>query len=728
MIKQLLSISVLGVLFGWALLACSSGSGGQDSDLSAQGLDSRPQNTSCVAPDSGITLATSYNLTAAFPELLALQSLIKLVQRPTSDGIDDSQWYALLQSGQIVRFANNPSVSSTSNVLDIRDRVTAGGERGLLGIAFHPNSASNRQVYLSYTTGGGNLKSRISRFSMSTDFNTIDPTSETIILEVDQPFTNHNGGNIEFGPDGFLYIGLGDGGSGGDPQNHGQNTSTLLGNMLRIDVDGEAPYSIPADNPFVGVDGADEIAISGLRNPWRWSFDRLTNALWIADVGQNEYEEVNQANLGDNLGWNTMEGAHCYNAETCDQTGLTLPVAEYDHSQGCSVTGGYVYRGHNIPGLQGRFVYGDFCSGIIWGTTDTGGTNSGTVLLDSSLNISSFAETSSGELLLLNLNGDAGMGIYRLTTSTPNSNTGGPAQRLSDTGCVSVTSPRTAHPSTLPYATGSRLWSDHAVKYRAAALPDSTQAESVADGDLDFPVGSVLVKHFELNNTLIETRLYMHHLDGWTGYSYEWLNDQSDAILLADGKDKAVNGPNGSQIWHYPSRAECDQCHTQAAGKSLGLEALQLNSDYTYASTSRNANQLSTLAAIEVITEPPADAFDQSLVSLNDSNFDKIIRARSYLHSNCSQCHRPDGGNSNMDMRFSTAFADMQLCNVNPQSGNLGNMNAKRLVPGSADDSLLIERMKRLDEHRMPPLASNLVHNEAVELLSDWVNALNNCS
>lgn len=717
------------ILFVLALLLSACGGGGSSNDATDNdnlGLDNRPTNTSCIAPDSGVTPPGSISVEAAFPNLPELPSLIKLVQRPSATGTETSQWYALLQSGRIMRFDNDPAASSTSTVVSVQDRVTAGGERGLLGIAFHPNSATNRQVFLSYTTGGSNLKSRISRFILSTDFNTIDASSEQVILEVAQPFSNHNGGNIEFGPDGFLYIGLGDGGSGGDPQNHGQNTDTLLGNMLRIDVDSASPYAVPADNPFVGNVGRDEIYISGLRNPWRWSFDRLTNELWIADVGQNEFEEVNQADKGDNLGWNTMEGAHCYNADTCDQTGLTLPIAEYDHSQGCSVTGGYVYRGDDITSLQGQFIYGDFCSGIVWGASDTGTTNNGTVLLDSSLNISSFAETVDGELLLLNLNGAAGAGVYRLTSSVPNTD-GGPAQRLSETGCVMTAAPREAHPATIPYQTAAELWSDHAVKYRAFGLPDSTMAVSGTDGDLSYPVGSVLVKHFELNNTLIETRLYMHHSNGWSGYSYEWLDDQSDAILLPDGKNKTVAGPNGSQTWHYPSRAECDQCHTQAAGKSLGLEALQLNSEYEYAQTGRAANQLQTLNAIGVITEPPAGAFDQRLAELDETEFDIATRARSYLHSNCSHCHRLGGSNSNMDMRFGTAFAEMQLCNVNPQNGNLGNPNAKRLAPGSASDSLIIARMETLDDNRMPPLASNVIHAEAVTILREWVNSLSDC-
>jgi glucose/arabinose dehydrogenase len=295
--------------------------------------------------------------------------------------------------------------------LDIRDRVDAApSEAGLLGIAFHPRFAENGEVFLSYTATGAPLISRISRFVSRDGGRTVDPASEVVILTQPQPFANHNGGQIVFGPDGFLYIGLGDGGSGGDPQGNGQNPNTLLGKILRINVDSRTPeqgYGIPPDNPFAGGGGRGEIFATGLRNPWRFSFDRTGGKLWAADVGQNAWEEVDIIVRGGNYGWNAREGAHCFEpAQGCRTEGLIDPVAEYPNAAGdCSVTGGYVYRGAAVPALAGNYLYGDFCSGKIWGLPlGANGNPSGAprLLLDSTAQISSFAEGNDGEIYLLN--------------------------------------------------------------------------------------------------------------------------------------------------------------------------------------------------------------------------------------------------------------------------------------------------------------------------------------
>jgi glucose/arabinose dehydrogenase len=260
-------------------------------------------------------------------------------------------------------------------LLDIAGRVgSQQSEQGLLGLAFHPAFAQNGQFYVNYTDLQGDTV--VSRFSMPAGWTpgsppVADPGSEMPLLKLDQPAGNHNGGHLAFGPDGYLYIGTGDGGGAGDRYGNGQNGATLLGAMLRIDVDGGEPYVIPADNPFVGDPGVrDEIWALGLRNPWRYSFDRLTGDLWIADVGQNVYEEVDfqpAAHTGGwNYGWPIMEGNHCFPADvSCDRAGLTLPLLEYDHTLGCSITGGYVYRGQEFSDFQGVYVFGDFCTGRI---------------------------------------------------------------------------------------------------------------------------------------------------------------------------------------------------------------------------------------------------------------------------------------------------------------------------------------------------------------------------
>ncbi|MEE8621025.1 MAG: PQQ-dependent sugar dehydrogenase [Syntrophobacteria bacterium] len=342
----------------------------------------------------------------------------------THAGDGSGRLFITLQGGRVVIFDGVQILSPP--FLDINSLVSSGGERGLLGAAFHPNYVGNGFFYVSYTDTAGD--SVIARYSVSLDPNRADPTSGVILLTIPQPFGNHNGGQLHFGPDGYLYIGIGDGGSGGDPQNNGQDLGTLLGKILRIDVDSGFPFTVPPDNPFVGVVGArEEIWSFGLRNPWRFSFDRLTGDMFIGDVGQNSWEEVDfqpaNSTGGENYGWRLMEGNSCFNpAINCNNGTLTLPILVYDHSVGCSVTGGYLYRGSKNPNLNGLYLYGDFCSGLIWGAQEDGlgGWNT-TVLLDTNFSISTFGEDESGEIYFAHLSATDGT-IYQVVQSTSSTN------------------------------------------------------------------------------------------------------------------------------------------------------------------------------------------------------------------------------------------------------------------------------------------------------------------
>jgi len=328
----------------------------------------------------------------------------------------DDRLFVIERRGTIV-IVEADTVHATP-FLDISSLTASGGERGLLGLAFHPAYASNGNFYVNYTDASGNT--RIVRYTVSGDPNVADPASAQTVLGVDQPYANHNGGQVAFGPDGMLYVGMGDGGSAGDPLEHGQNRATLLGAMLRLDVDAGSPYSIPADNPFVGVPGtAPEIWAFGLRNPWRFSFDRARGDLYIADVGQNAIEEISfqpaASTGGENYGWRVMEGSSCYSPSTgCDQTGLDLPVYEYDHDEGCSVTGGFVYRGAANPTLSGRYFFADFCDGWIRSFRMDGGRAVDVVDHTEAFgqvpSVTSFGEDGHGELYVL-----SGTGIvYRV--------------------------------------------------------------------------------------------------------------------------------------------------------------------------------------------------------------------------------------------------------------------------------------------------------------------------
>jgi glucose/arabinose dehydrogenase len=323
---------------------------------------------------------------------------------------DGSGRFFVVEQPGTVRVLQNGAIAPAP-FLDIRALVDFGGEKGLLGLAFHPGYRQNRRLFVHYNRRvNGRLQSVIAEYLTSaTDPNQADAASQRILLTVDQPFDNHNGGQMAFGPDGFLYIGLGDGGSGGDPLGNAQNLQTLLGKILRIDVDTTSAgkqYGVPADNPFVSG-GLPEIWAYGLRNPWRFSFDRATGRLFCADVGQNQFEEINLIERGGNFGWNIMEGAHCFNPPTgCNSSGLILPIAEYDHSEGSAVVGGYVYSGAALPQLQRAYVFGDFGSGRIWELRENAPGNwTRTLLLSTGRSLSSFGQDQSGEIFVLDYSG-----------------------------------------------------------------------------------------------------------------------------------------------------------------------------------------------------------------------------------------------------------------------------------------------------------------------------------
>ena len=726
------------------LLGCGGGGGGSNPPPGpppGSGLNQRPNNTNCLAParGNGNSLVSTPR---AFPNL-TFAAPVALMQAPG----DASRWFVLEQAGLVRAFDNNAAVNTTQALLDIRGRVFNSGEAGLLGLAFHPDFATNGRAYLNYSASvGGSIRSVTSEFTSPDGGMTLDPNSERVLLTVNKPFTNHNGGNLAFGPDGFLYIGLGDGGGGGDPQQNGQNPQRLLGKMLRIDVDqqpGGAPYGIPGGataNPFAGnpscnVDGTGtqncpEIYALGLRNPWRWSFDRQTGVLWLADVGQDRFEEVDIIARGGNYGWDSREGAHCFEPSSgCQTAGLIDPVAEYGRAMGLSVTGGFVYRGAQTTSQVGRYIFADFGSGMIASLTQaSNGSYSVTPLVQpgatppgatGQLQPSAFGEANDGELFLL----DYGRGEIRQLIFTGSGGGGDNVpQQLSATGCIN-TSSAGAPPllALIPYAPNAEFWSDGAVKDRWIGLPNGQNITVQGDGDWDPPNGTVLVKHFRLGNQLVETRLFMRHPDGdWAGYTYEWNSAQTEATRVTGGKTVTISGQN----WIFPSEAQCMQCHTQAAGYSLGLETAQLNGLLTYAQTGRNANQITTLNGVNVLS-PRVAANPPAYANPTDTTRTLTERARAYLHTNCANCHRPQGPTPvALDLRHDTTLAQTGTCDVAPTAGDLGIANARIIAPGDDARSVLLARMSRRDASGMPPVSSNVVDAAGVQLISAWIDSL----
>ncbi len=363
----------------------------------------------------------------SFVPVISAQSDVTLVPLATGftqplavvDAPDNTDRLFVVERRGRIRIVEGGQILPTP-YLDVSSLITSSGqEQGLLGLAFHPNYANNGVFFIYYTAAGDGANT-LARYHVSPNPTLADSNSGAVLFAIPDHFSNHNGGHVVFGPDGYLYVGTGDGGSGGDPDDNGQSLNTLLGKILRIDPDAGSPYAIPPSNPFVNTPGArGEIWAYGLRNPWRFSFDRQSGDLYIADVGQNAFEEVNLqpavSGGGQNYGWNLMEGMHCYDAPTCNQTGLTLPIAEYGRSDGCSITGGYVYRGPAAPSLVGAYVYGDFCSGKIWTLRQgAGGGWTPTLLMDTPHQISSFGESNTGEMYLVDLAG----GVHRFVGSS----------------------------------------------------------------------------------------------------------------------------------------------------------------------------------------------------------------------------------------------------------------------------------------------------------------------
>ncbi|MGI9342457.1 MAG: PQQ-dependent sugar dehydrogenase [Gammaproteobacteria bacterium] len=740
--RRVIALLGLGLFIGPLLTACGGSSGGGPSASSPPttnpptttvGLDARPANATCIAPSratGGGTIAHE----DAFPTSPGFALITKILQAPG----DASRWFVLEKSGR-VRVFDTATPNDVDTFLDFSGAVRTNSEGGMLGMAFDPNFPATPEVYVSYTAPGNSMLSVVSRVVLDDTDDPVNPT-EQVILTVDQPNDNHNGGDIAFGPDGYLYFGVGDGGGSGDPDETGQDTTRLLGSMLRIDVRGVAHptpgYNIPGDNPFAanprcgpGTNAAacPEIYAWGLRNPWRWSFDAPTGQLWLGDVGQNEWEEIDIIERGGNYGWDDCEGFANFEANNCPAPAYVDPVTVYRHSNGNnSVTGGYVYRGSSISSLVGRYVFADYVSGRIWALADDGqGGFTNEELLDTPFNISSFAIGADGELYFSEY---AGAGGIRRLTLTGGGMTDPVPNDLADTGCADPADVTQPAAGLVPYTVNAPFWSDGANKTRYLAVPDAGTIDVDGAGEFDFPTGSVLVKSFALGSRLVETRLLMRHPDGaWAGYTYEWNDQQTAATRVVGGKTVSVVG----QDWIFPSEGECMQCHTVAAGFALGPEIAQLNGDLAYPAPGRTANQLDTLEHIGMLSTPLAGATATlpALADPADMGATADARARAYLHTNCAQCHRPGGPTpTTLDLRFDTALVATGACDELPQSGDLGITDARIIAPGDAARSVRAERLARRDAAAMPPVGSALADANGVALIGGWIDSLAGCT
>jgi uncharacterized repeat protein (TIGR03806 family) len=493
-------------------------------------------------------------------------------------------------------------------------------------------------------------------------------------------------------------------------------------------------YGIPPDNPFAdGVQGRPEIYAWGLRNPWRFSFDSLSGQLWAADVGQDLYEYVHIVELGRNYGWRTLEGSHCFDPKFgCNKEGLELPVIEYDHSVGESITGGHVYRGANYPALFGAYVYGDYASGVIFAARFVDDTDevAVTTLVNSNLSISSFGEDQAGELYVVHypyFTPDKG-GIYRLIPQgTPTAPTSDFPLTLSDTGCFDDLTTMAPADGLIPYTVNAPLWHDGARSERYVVLPPRGKMTAKSTEPWDFPEGTRFIKTFAFDRPdgsvfRVETRFLIFEGEQLRAYSYRWNEAQTEAHLLSGAGTWSFEQDGSSFTWHYPSRSQCRSCHNDAAGWALGWRTGQLHRTGLLV----GLEQLELFELLGVLESP----VENPVAYPEPSDQSKPIadRTRALLQANCATCHLPNGPvTTPLDLRYETSLGEMQACNVDPEKGDLGVQGAKLIKPGVPAESTLLLRMQTLSDERMPNLGSFVVDEPAVQLVSEWITSLEGC-
>ena len=688
------------------------------------GIDRRPNFAGVIVPTDS-TEPGNINVAEAFSGL-TFDLPVFLAAIP-----DEDRLVVVEQEGRVYVFENDPEVATKKAVFDLSDVVLFEGgydEQGLLGFAFDPKFSTNRYVYVHYSAANPR-RSVISRFRWDAATDKIELETEKQLLWVAQPHANHNGGMLAFGPlDGYLYLAFGDGGSGGDPDGNGQNGMTLLGTILRIDVHPQDPddaYDIPLDNPFRNNDGIrDEIYAMGLRNPWRFSFDRQTGHLWTGDVGQNRLEEIDIIEAGGNYGWCAFEGTERYAgcSTSSPDSNFIPPIHEYGRTEGSSITGGYVYRGTLMPSLFGTYIYGDFVSGSVWSLGYSGSSVLFNENIATTSQLASFGEGNDGELFLLARSGE----IYGLEES---SSAVSLPTKLSMTNIFSDILTLTPASGFIEYDVNVPAYSSGTNVRRWLAVPDGLTIEFSPTGNWAYPNGTVLVQHLGMqmdegdidSMRRLETRVLVRRSEDWAGFTYRWNDSETDAALVErrETEELLITGITGdvtSVSYDYLSSTDCLTCHNSAAGFALGAKTRQLNRDFEY----------STLTDNQLRAYNHIDLFSTGIKRVSEyAAFNSIPNAREYLDVNCSSCHRP-GANVGLalDFRVDTVEADMGVIGVAPLKGDVGITNPFLVNPGSKETSVVWERMRELGSDAMPPIAKHQVDAEGVALIGAWIDAM----
>ena len=741
------------VVCAFSVAACACGGGGPD----AEGTKVVCEDLGLVVPSEcaeTVAQANAECLELVLDEALELtvvpESPIGAFSQPVAAVEADSGWYVAEQAGSIRRFVpprrQDGVLFSTPPelVLDLRELIAGAGpeefwESGLLGLALHPDFPNDPRAFVHYMVpvpltpdqqeaelAKKPARSIVASFEYDRASRIFDRESQEILIDLHQPGLCHNGGSLLFDEGGYLLASFGD---GCVDSMSSQDVTSFYGALLRIDINGRdddrgTPFRIPPDNPFASTAGyAPEVISYGFRNPWRVTVDRETGDLWAGDVGEKLREEVNKIEFGVNWGWPRFEGFRPKQngslAANADSVGFPVTSLCRGEASSFSITGGYVYRGSEIPDLVGTYVFADGMSGTLLGIPADStqrvaprilGTVPGSI-------ISSFFEDVDGELYVLDRNKGQ---ILSLVGGPPAPQ---PPVRLSRNRFVTYLRPKQPRMGSVRWDVNQTFFSDHAAKERWFLLPEDGHIEVDQEtGNLIFPVDTDFVKVFLRDGSRLETRL-LRQIDDehWRGWTWEWADQQNDALLL----DVAKVVPVGDSRWYFPGRGDCLRCHTAAAGHTLGLNIAQLSSrtgpgapDQLDDWIESGLLQISP-AELGSLRErfPPIPALDDENVSLDD-------RARAFLQVNCSSCHRPDGpGDGKMDLRRETALLDMGICDVEPSVPWPDVQGARIVAPGEPDRSVLLARLLATGRGRMHPYRLEVDHAGA-DLITRWIEKL----
>ncbi len=685
--------------------------------------------------------------------------------------------FVVNQAGTILVITNLASPNLTT-FMDLSAQVFNSGESGLLGLAFHPGYATNRYFFVFYSATSP-LRQRLSRFQTdAANPNSASTNSELLLISQVDPASNHNGADVHFGPDGLLYVSLGDGGVQNDGSRNSQIiTSNFFSAIMRLDVDepfrassimpnphaantntGPINYRIPIDNPFIGFTNFDGRTINsnqvhtefyavGFRNPWRFSFDPATGWLYCGDVGQDTWEEVNVITKGGNYGWAYREATHPGPRATNTVVGpLIDPIQEYVHIsqpgdanyKGNAVIGGVVYRGARFPQLYGWYVFGDNSSANIWMLRYDGTNTVPFQRIASRSGVSAFGtDPSNGDVLMADVSGG---GIYRLIYDTNSASGASIPPTLAETGAFTNLTTLTnqtqalgASAGMLPYDINVHFWSDNALKSRWFLTATNLKMGFSSGRNWTFPSGAAWVKHFDLELTngvpssarRLETRFLIKNTNGIYGVTYRWASLTNAVLVPESGFDEPISIDDGggitrTQVWHYPSRTECTICHSPVGGFALGFTTEQLNRDYGY--VGGVSNQLAFFSAAGMFSNSVGSLnVHRALAPASDESSSLEWRVRSYLAANCAQCHQPGGaalGSWVANINYVTGAAGL----INgPLNNNFGNTNARVIAPGSLGNSMIHSRLSVRGATQMPPLASSVLDTQAISLLSRWI-------